>query len=164
MNLTKPTDDKPALLTLCEVETCLHEFGHSLRGMFANTRFERLSCTNVWWDFVELPSQFMENYAVEKDFLSTFAFHYKTGEPMPDELIRRIKKSRNFMAASGCLRQVSFGLLDMAYYTQRKPFDDDILSFEKKAWKKAIIGTQLPDTCMTVQFSHIMAGGYAAGY
>ena len=164
MNLTKPTDDKPALLTLGEVETFLHEFGHSLHGMFANTRFESLSGTNVWWDFVELPSQFMENYAVEKDFLSTFAFHYKTGEPMPDELIRRIKKSWNFMAASGCLRQVSFGLLDMAYYTQRKPFDDDILSFEKKAWKKAIIGTQLPDTCMTVQFSHIMAGGYAAGY
>ena len=164
MNLTKPTDEKPALLTLGEVETFLHEFGHSLHGMCANTRFESLSGTNVWWDFVELPSQFMENYAVEKDFLSTFAFHYKTGEPMPDELIRRIKKSRNFMAASGCLRQVSFGLLDMAYYTQRKPFDDDILSFEKKAWKKAIIGTQLPDTCMTVQFSHIMAGGYAAGY
>ena len=164
MNLTKPTDEKPALLTLGEVETFLHEFGHSLHGMFANTRFESLSGTNVWWDFVELPSQFMENYAVEKDFLSTFAFHYKTGEPMPDELIRRIKKSRNFMAASGCLRQVSFGLLDMAYYTQRKPFDDDILSFEKKTWKKAIIGTQLPDTCMTVQFSHIMAGGYAAGY
>lgn len=164
MNLTKPTDEKPALLTLGEVETVLHEFGHSLHGIFANTRFESLSGTNVWWDFVELPSQFMENYAVEKDFLSTFAFHYKTGEPMPDELIRRIKKSRNFMAASGCLRQVSFGLLDMAYYTQRKPFDDDILSFEKKAWKKAIIGTQLPDTCMTVQFSHIMAGGYAAGY
>lgn len=164
MNLTKPTDEKPALLTLGEVETFLHEFGHSLHGMFANTRFESLSGTNVWWDFVELPSQFMENYAVEKDFLSTFAFHYKTGEPMPNELIRRIKKSRNFMAASGCLRQVSFGLLDMAYYTQRKPFDDDILTFEKKAWKKAIIGTQLPDTCMTVQFSHIMAGGYAAGY
>ena len=164
MNLTKPTDEKPALLTLGEVESFLHEFGHSLHGMFANTRFESLSGTNVWWDFVELPSQFMENYAVEKDFLSTFAFHYKTGEPMPDELIRRIKKSRNFMAASGCLRQVSFGLLDMAYYTQRKPFDDDILTFEKKAWKKAIIGTQLPDTCMTVQFSHIMAGGYAAGY
>lgn len=164
MNLTKPTDEKPALLTLGEVETFLHEFGHSLHGIFANTRFESLSGTNVWWDFVELPSQFMENYAVEKDFLSTFAFHYKTGEPMPDELIRRIKKSRNFMAASGCLRQVSFGLLDMAYYTQRKPCDDDILSFEKKAWKKAIIGTQLPDTCMTVQFSHIMAGGYAAGY
>ena len=164
MNLTKPTEDKPALLTLGEVETFLHEFGHSLHGMFANTRFESLSGTNVWWDFVELPSQFMENYAIEKEFLRTFAFHYKTGEPLPDELISRIVKSRNFMAATACLRQVSFGLLDMAYYTQREAFNADIISFEKQAWKKAILGEQLKDTCMTVQFSHIMAGGYAAGY
>ncbi|MBP3259924.1 MAG: M3 family metallopeptidase [Prevotella sp.] len=164
MNLTKPTEDKPALLTLSEVETFLHEFGHSLHGMFANTRFESLSGTNVWWDFVELPSQFMENYAVEKDFLRTFAFHYQTGEAMPDELIRRIVKSRNFMAATACMRQVSLGLLDMAYYTKKEPFDEDIKSFEKKAWKKAILGEQLEETCMTVQFSHIMAGGYAAGY
>ena len=164
MNLTKPTDEKPALLTLGEVETFLHEFGHSLHGMFANTRFESLSGTNVWWDFVELPSQFMENYAVEKEFLRTFAFHYQTGEPLPDELINRIVKSRNFMAATACLRQVSFGLLDMAYYTKKDEFKDDIIPFEKKAWKKAILGEQLPDTCMTVQFSHIMAGGYAAGY
>ena len=164
MNLTKPTDEKPALLTLGEVETFLHEFGHSLHGMFANTRFESLSGTNVWWDFVELPSQFMENFAVEKDFLRTFAFHYETGEPLPDELIRRIVKSRNFMAATACLRQVSFGLLDMAYYTQREEFTADIPTFEKRAWKKAILGEQLKDTCMTVQFSHIMAGGYAAGY
>ena len=164
MNLTKPTEDKPALLTLSEVETFLHEFGHSLHGMFANTRFESLSGTNVWWDFVELPSQFMENYAVEKDFLRTFAFHYQTGEAMPDELIRRIVKSRNFMAATACMRQVSLGLLDMAYYTKKEPFAEDIKSFEKKAWKKAILGEQLEETCMTVQFSHIMAGGYAAGY
>ena len=164
MNLTKPTEDKPALLTLSEVETFLNEFGHSLHGMFANTRFESLSGTNVWWDFVELPSQFMENYAVEKDFLRTFAFHYQTGEAMPDELIRRIVKSRNFMAATACMRQVSLGLLDMAYYTKKEPFDEDIKSFEKKAWKKAILGEQLEETCMTVQFSHIMAGGYAAGY
>jgi peptidyl-dipeptidase Dcp len=164
MNLTKPTEDKPALLTLGEVETFLHEFGHSLHGMFANTRFESLSGTNVWWDFVELPSQFMENFAIEKDFLRTFAFHYQTGEPLPDELINRIVKSRNFMAATACLRQVSFGLLDMAYYTKKDEFTDDIIPFEKKAWKKAILGEQLPDTCMTVQFSHIMAGGYAAGY
>ncbi|WP_294720748.1 M3 family metallopeptidase [Prevotella sp.] len=164
MNLTKPTAEKPALLTLGEVETFLHEFGHSLHGMFANTRFESLSGTNVWWDFVELPSQFMENYAVEKDFLRTFAFHYKTGEPLPDELIDRIAKSRNFMVAYGCMRQVSFGLLDMAYYTQSKPFTDDIIPFEKKVWEKAMVLPQLPDTCMTVQFSHIMAGGYAAGY
>jgi peptidyl-dipeptidase Dcp (EC 3.4.15.5). Metallo peptidase. MEROPS family M03A len=164
MNLTKPTDEKPALLTLGEVETFLHEFGHSLHGMFANTRFESLSGTNVWWDFVELPSQFMENFAIEKEFLRTFAFHYQTGEPLPDELIRRIVRSRNFMAASACLRQVSLGLLDMAYYTKKDAFTDDIIPFEKKAWKKAILGEQLPDTCMTVQFSHIMAGGYAAGY
>ena len=164
MNLTKPTEEKPALLTLGEVETFLHEFGHSLHGMFANTRFESLSGTNVWWDFVELPSQFMENFSIEKDFLQTFAFHYQTGEPLPDELIQRIVKSRNFMAATACLRQVSFGLLDMAYYTKKEEFKDDIIPFEKKAWKKAILGEQLADTCMTVQFSHIMAGGYAAGY
>ena len=164
MNLTKPTADKPALLTLGEVETFLHEFGHSLHGMFANTRFESLSGTNVWWDFVELPSQFMENYSVEKEFLKTFAFHYQTGDPMPDELIRRIVRSRNFMAATACLRQVSLGLLDMAYYTKKDVFTDDVRSFEKQAWKKAILGKQLDETCMTVQFSHIMAGGYAAGY
>ncbi|MCK8623557.1 M3 family metallopeptidase [Prevotella sp. E13-27] len=164
MNLTKPTAEKPALLTLGEVETFLHEFGHSLHGMFANTRFESLSGTNVWWDFVELPSQFMENFSIEKEFLRTFAFHYETGEPLPDELIDRIVKSRNFMCATACLRQVSFGLLDMAYYTQRQEFTADVIPFEKEAWKKAILGKQLTDTCMTVQFSHIMAGGYAAGY
>ncbi len=164
MNLTKPTEDKPALLTLSEVETFLHEFGHSLHGMFANTRFESLSGTNVWWDFVELPSQFMENFAIEKEFLQTFAFHYKTGELIPDELIQRIVKSRNYLAATACLRQVSLGLLDMAYYTKKDEFTEDIIPFEKKAWKKAILGEQLKDTCLTVQFSHIMAGGYAAGY
>ncbi len=164
MNLTKPTEEKPALLTLGEVETFLHEFGHSLHGMFANTRFESLSGTNVWWDFVELPSQFMENFAIEKEFLRTFAFHYQTGEPLPDELIERIIHSRNFMAAYSCLRQISFGLLDMAYYTQKEEFKEDIISFEKKAWERAQIRKQLPNTCMTVQFSHIMSGGYAAGY
>jgi peptidyl-dipeptidase Dcp len=164
MNLTKPTEKKPALLTLSEVETFLHEFGHSLHGMFANTRVESLSGTNVWWDFVELPSQFMENYAIEKDFLRTFAFHYQTGEPIPDDIIDRIHKSRNYLAGYNCLRQVSFGLLDMAYYTKKDAFTDEILPFEKKAWEKAIVSPQLQDTCMTVQFSHIMAGGYAAGY
>ena len=164
MNLTKPTEKKPALLTLSEVETFLHEFGHSLHGMFANTRFESLSGTNVWWDFVELPSQFMENYAIEKDFLRTFAFHYQTGDPIPDDIIDRIHKSRNYLAGYNCLRQVSFGLLDMAYYTKKDAFTDEILPFEKKAWEKAIVSPQLQNTCMTVQFSHIMAGGYAAGY
>lgn len=164
MNFTKPTAEKPALLTLGEVETFLHEFGHSLHGMFANTRFSSLSGTNVWWDFVELPSQFMENFSLEREFLATFASHYQTGEPMPDDLIQRLIDGRNFAVASACLRQVSFGLLDMAYYTKEKPFEDDLIKFEKKAWEKAIIGTQLENTCMTVQFSHIMAGGYAAGY
>ncbi|MBQ2951274.1 MAG: M3 family metallopeptidase [Prevotella sp.] len=164
MNFSKPTEEKPALLTLGEVETFLHEFGHALHGIFANTRFSSLSGTNVYWDFVELPSQFMENYAVEKEFLRTFAFHYETGEPIPDDLIKRIVKSRNFMAAYGCMRQVSFGLLDMAYYTKKDEFTDDIIPFEKKAWAKAMVLPQLTDTCMTVQFSHIMAGGYAAGY
>ena len=164
MNFTKPTTDKPALLSLSEVTTFLHEFGHSLHGMFANTRFESLSGTNVWWDFVELPSQFMENYAIEKVFLRTFAFHYQTGEPLPDELIDRIIKSRHFMAAFGCMRQVSLGLLDMAYYTKREEFTEDIVEFEHRAWKKALVFKQIPGNCMTVQFSHIMAGGYAAGY
>ena len=164
MNFSKPTEDKPALLRLGEVETFLHEFGHSLHGIFANTRFESLSGTNVWWDFVELPSQFMENFAVENEFLRTFAFHYQTGEPMPDELIEKVIASRNYGAATACLRQVSFGLLDMAYYTHKEEFTEDIISFEKKAWAPAIIDEQRMDTCMTVQFSHIMAGGYAAGY
>ena len=106
----------------------------------------------------------MENFAVEKDFLRTFAFHYETGEPMHDELIEKIIASRNYGAATACLRQVSFGLLDMAYYTQRDEFTEDIIPFEKKAWADAIVSEQLPNTCMTVQFSHIMAGGYAAGY
>ncbi len=164
MNFTKPTSDKPALLTLSEVETFLHEFGHSLHGMLSNTRFESLSGTNVWWDFVEMPSQFMENYATEKEFLRTFAFHYETEEPISDELIDRIRASRNFNVAYSCMRQVSFGLLDMAYYTQRKEFSEDIIPFEKRAWEKAMVTPQRTDTCMTVQFSHIMAGGYAAGY
>lgn len=164
MNLSKPTDEKPALLTLGEVETFLHEFGHSLHGMFANTRFSSLSGTNVWWDFVELPSQFMENFVLEPEFLKTFAFHYEIGEPMPQELIDRFRAGRNYHAAMACLRQVSFGLLDMAYYTKKDEFDEDLIAFEKKAWEKAILGKQLPDTCMTVQFSHIMSGGYSAGY
>ena len=164
MNFTKPTPQKPALLTLGEVETFLHEFGHSLHGMFANTRFGSLSGTNVWWDFVELPSQFMENYATEKELLRTFAYHFESGEPIPDELIDRIIKSKNYLSAYGCLRQVSLGLLDMAYYTQKDEFKEDIITFEKDAWKDAIITKQLPNTCMTTQFSHIISGGYAAGY
>ncbi len=164
MNFTKPTDKKPALLTLGEVETFLHEFGHALHGIFANTRFASLSGTNVYWDFVELPSQIMENWAVEPDFLNTFARHYQTGEPIPQELIERIQQSRNFNVAYACIRQVSFGLLDMAFYTLQRPFDEDLQTFEQQAWKRAQLFPSIPGTCMTVQFGHIMSGGYAAGY
>ena len=164
MNFSKPTEDKPALLTHGELETFLHEFGHALHGIFANTRFKSLSGTNVYWDFVELPSQFMENYAVEKDFLRTFAFHYETGEPLPEQLVERIIASRNYNAAYACMRQVSFGLLDMAYYTLTEPFDADVRDFERNAWQEAQLLPTFEPACMTVQFGHIMSGGYSAGY
>lgn len=164
MNFTKPTQDKPALLTFGEVETFLHEFGHSLHGMFANTTYASLSGTNVYWDFVELPSQFMENFAVEKEFLHTFARHYQTGELIPDELVQRIVDSRNFNAAYACLRQVSFGLLDMAWYTRTTTFEVNVMAYEKQAWARAQILPSVEGTCMSTQFSHIFAGGYSAGY
>lgn len=164
MNFTKPTQNKPALLTFGEVETFLHEFGHSLHEMFADTTYHSLSGTNVYWDFVELPSQFMENFAIEKEFLHTFARHYLTGELIPDELVQRIVDSSNFNAAYACLRQVSFGLLDMAWYTRNTPFEGDVRAYEKKAWEKAQILPTVEETCMSTQFSHIFAGGYSAGY
>ena len=163
-NFTKPTSDRPALLTFSEVTTFLHEFGHALHGIFANTRFKSMSGTNVYWDFVELPSQIMENFATEKEFLSPFARHYVTGEPIPEELIRRIIDSSNFNAAYACLRQVSFGLLDMAWYTRTSPFEGDVKAYEKESWTKAQTLPQPDETCMSVQFGHIMSGGYAAGY
>ncbi len=164
MNFTKPTDDRPALLTFSEVTTFLHEFGHALHGMFADTRFKSMSGTNVYWDFVELPSQIMENFATEKEFLNTFARHYKTGETIPEELIRKITDASNFNVAYACLRQVSFGLLDMAWYTRTVPFEGDVRIYEKESWTKAQVLPQLDETCMSVQFGHIMSGGYAAGY
>ena len=164
MNFTKPTQNKPALLTFSEVETFLHEFGHSLHGMFANTTYASLSGTNVYWDFVELPSQIMENFATEKEFLHTFARHYQTGELIPDELVRRIKDSANFNVAYACLRQVSFGLLDMAWYTRTAPFEGDVRAYEKQAWAPAQVLPDVSEACMSVQFSHIFAGGYSAGY
>ena len=164
MNFTKPTQDKPALLTFGELETFLHEFGHSLHGMFANTTYASLSGTNVYWDFVELPSQFMENFAVEKEFLHTFARHYQTGELIPDELVQRIVNSRNFNAAYACLRQVSFSLLDMAWYIRTTPFEGDVMAYEKQAWARAQVLPSVEGTCMSTQFSHIFAGGYSAGY
>ena len=164
MNFTKPQADKPALLTLGEVETFLHEFGHSLHGMFANTTYASLSGTNVYWDFVELPSQFMENYVTEKEFLNTFARHYETGEIIPDDLIERIKRAANFNIAYACLRQLSFGFLDMAWYTRTTPFEGDVERYEKEAWQETQLLPAVEGTCMSVQFSHIMSGGYAAGY
>ncbi len=164
MNFTKPSTDKPALLTFSEVNTFLHEFGHALHGIFADTTYQSLSGTNVYWDFVELPSQFMENFAIEKEFLNTFAKHYQTGETLPEELIQRIVESSNFMVAYACLRQLSFGLLDMAWYTRTEPFEGDVRAYEEEAWKETQILPNIPEACMTVQFSHIMAGGYAAGY
>ena len=164
MNFTKPTAEKPALLTFSEVNTFLHEFGHALHGMFANTRFKSMSGTNVYWDFVELPSQIMENFAIEKDFLNTFARHYQTGEAIPEEWLQRIVDSSNFNVAYACMRQVSFGLLDMAWYTRRTAFDGDVKDYEHKAWTRAQLLPQLDEACMTVQFGHIMSGGYSAGY
>lgn len=164
MNFTKPTAEKPALLTFSEVNTFLHEFGHALHGIFANTRFQCMSGTNVYWDFVELPSQIMENFATEKEFLNTFARHYQTGEPIPETLIQRIIDASNFNVAYACLRQVSFGLLDMAWYTRQTPFEGDVKAYEKAAWKKAQVLPQPEETCMSVQFGHIMSGGYSAGY
>lgn len=163
-NFTKSTASKPALLTLDEVETFLHEFGHALHGMFANTRYASMSGTSVYRDFVELPSQIMENFAIEKSFLHTFAKHYQTGEPLPEEYVERIVKASNFNVAYACLRQVSFGLLDMAWYDRKEAFDGDVRAYEQKAWSRAQLLPVVPDTCMSVQFSHIMDGGYAAGY
>lgn len=164
MNFTKPTADKPALLSFGEVSTFLHEFGHALHGMFANSTYQSLSGTNVYWDFVELPSQIMENFAIEKDFLNTFAKHYQTGETIPEDLVQRIVDASNFNVAYACLRQLSFGYLDMAWYTRTTPFEGDVEAYEKEAWKKTQVLPTIEGTCMSVQFSHIMAGGYSAGY
>ena len=164
MNFTKPTKNTPSLLTFDELETFLHEFGHALHGIFAKTRYKSLSGTNVYWDFVELPSQFMENYALRPEFLRTFAKHYQTGEDIPQDLIERIRKAHNFNAAYACMRQVSFGLLDMAYYTRTKPLEEDIRSFEHQAWQSVQLLPRMEEACMSVQFGHIMSGGYAAGY
>ena len=164
MNFSKPTPERPALLTLGEVGTLLHEFGHALHGMFSHVRRRNMGGTKVYWDFVELPSQFMENYLLEPDFLRTFARHYETGEPMPEELIDRILNARYYNVASGCLRQLSFGLLDMAYYTLTEPLAEDLRTFEDRAWAPTQLMERVPESCMTVQFGHIMSGGYAAGY
>ncbi len=164
MNFTPPTQDKPSLLTLDEVETFLHEFGHALHGIFANTKYASLSGTNVYWDFVELPSQIMENYLYDKEFLCTFARHYQSHELIPQELLDNILLSRNFNVAYACIRQLSFGLLDMSYYSTTTKFDVDLNTHERAVWQDIQLLPFVDGTCMTTQFSHIMDGGYSAGY
>lgn len=163
MNFTKPTDSKPSLLTPYEVETFLHEFGHGLHGLLANTKYASLAGTNVLRDFVELPSQFNENYLTEKEFLDGFARHYQTGEPIPAELVNRIIATSQFGAAYACLRQLNFGLLDMAWHTITSPVDD-AATFETAAGKSVAMFDPVEGSMSSPTFSHIFAGGYAAGY
>lgn len=163
MNFTKPTADKPSLLTPYEVETFLHEFGHALHGLLANTRYASLSGTSVYRDFVELPSQFNENYLTQKEFLDGFAKHYVTGEPIPQEMIDKIISSSQYGAAYACLRQLSFGYLDMAWHTSTAPIED-AAAFEAEAMKGVEMFTPIDGCTMSPQFSHIFSGGYAAGY
>ena len=163
MNFTKPTDTKPSLLTPYEVETFLHEFGHALHGLFASTKYASLSGTNVLRDFVELPSQFNENYLTEKSFLDGFARHYQTGEPIPAELVKQIVSSSQFGAAYACLRQLNFGLIDMAWHTITSPVADPE-AFEREAGESVAMFDPIPGSVTGSSFSHIFAGGYAAGY
>jgi len=163
MNFTKPTADKPSLLTPYEVETFLHEFGHALHGLMASTKYASLSGTSVYRDFVELPSQFNENYLTQKEFLDGFAKHYITGEPIPQELVDKIIASSQYGAAYACLRQLSFGYLDMAWHTSTSAIDDAV-AFENEAMKGVEMFTPVDGCTMSPQFSHIFSGGYAAGY
>ncbi|MGN0187707.1 MAG: M3 family metallopeptidase [Paludibacteraceae bacterium] len=164
MNFTRATADKPALLTYDEVETFLHEFGHGLHGMLTRCQYASMSGTNVPRDFVELPSQFNENFLGEKAFLDTFAKHYQTGEPMPQELIDKIKAAQNYHAAYACARQLSFGYLDMAWHTITEPFDGDVIAFGNAAMEQVKVLPVVPETQMETAFTHIFSGGYAAGY
>lgn len=172
MNFTRPTADKPALFTYDEVRTFLHEFGHALHGMLTRCQYSSLSGTNVPRDFVELPSQFNENFIDEKEFLDTFAKHYKTGEAMPQELIDKIKRSSNFHAAYACARQLSFGYLDMKWHTLTEPFavpadltaEEAVIRFGDDAMEQVQVLPTVPGTQMETAFTHIFSGGYAAGY
>jgi len=163
MNFTKPTADTPSLLTPYEVETFLHEFGHALHGLLTRCHYASLSGTAVYRDFVELPSQFNENYLTEKEFLDSFAKHYKTGEKLPQELVDKIIKSSQFGAGYSCLRQLGFGYLDMAWHTIESPVDDPI-EFERKAMESVQIFPPVEGSVTGTTFSHIFSGGYAAGY
>lgn len=164
MNFTRATADKPALLTYDEVETFLHEFGHGLHGMLTRCQYASMSGTNVPRDFVELPSQFNENFLGEKEFIDTFAKHYLTGEPMPQALIDKIKAAQNYHAAYACARQLSFGYLDMAWHTLTTPFDGDVIAFGNEAMEQVKVLPIVPETQMETAFTHIFSGGYAAGY
>lgn len=163
-NFTKPTTESPSLLTFGEVTTVLHEFGHALNGILAEGRYSSLTGTNVARDFVELPSQIMENFATEKEFLKLWAKHYKTGEDIPDELIDRIIRSRNFNSGYACVRQLTFGITDMALHTLTTSHEGDVLELERKARKKCDILPQVEGTAFIPSFTHIFAGGYSAGY
>jgi peptidyl-dipeptidase Dcp len=163
-NFTRPTETRPSLLTFNEVTTLLHEFGHSLHGMLTRCTYESLSGTNVARDFVELPSQFLENYAFEKEWLGEWAVHYKTGETIPFELIEKIKESSTYNEGYACNRQLSFGFLDMAWHTLEVPFTGDIVSFEKTALARTEMFPEVDGINMSVSFTHIFGGGYAAGY
>ena len=164
MNFTRATADKPALLTYDEVETFLHEFGHGLHGMLTRCQYASMSGTNVPRDFVELPSQFNENFLGEKEFLDTFAKHYLTGEAMPQELIDKIKAAQNYHAAYACARQLSFGYLDMAWHTLTAPFEGNVIDFGNAAMEQVKVLPVVPETQMETAFTHIFSGGYAAGY
>ena len=164
MNFTLPTESTPSLLTFDEVNTLLHEFGHALHGMMAKGTYQSLSGTNVYRDFVELPSQIMENWLTEKEFLNQIAIHYQTGEKIPQEIIQKLIDASNYNIGYQCCRQLSFGMLDMAWHTLTQPFDGDVVSFEKNAWAKASILPEVSGTLMSSSFGHIFSGGYAAGY
>lgn len=163
-NFTKPTKDKPSLLTFNEVTTLFHEFGHALHGMLANSVYEGLSGTNVYYDFVELPSQFMENYCYEPEALELFAQHFETGETIPQELIEKVKKSSNFMEGYQTVRQLSFGLLDMAWHGVEELKIDSVSDYERKAFEPTELYPIVDGTNMSVSFSHIFHGGYSSGY
>lgn len=163
-NFTKPTKTKPSLLTFNEVTTLFHEFGHALHGMLADSTYESLSGTSVFWDFVELPSQIFENWCYEKDCLDLFARHYETEEAIPLELLGKIKAAANFQQGTQTLRQVSFGLLDMAYHSTNPAEINDIVAFEKSIMDQMSLLPSVEGTLMSTSFSHIFQGGYAAGY
>jgi peptidyl-dipeptidase Dcp len=164
-NFSKPTKDTPSLLTFQEVTTLFHEFGHALHGMLADTQYPTLSGTSVKWDFVELPSQFLENFCYEPEFLKTFAKHYKTGEVLPDEKIEKIAQSKNFMEGYQTLRQLGFGLLDMNYHTKVGELENkSVKEFEDEYTKATQLYPANPETAMSPSFSHIFQGGYSAGY